>query len=559
MEMIYVLELFSHLLNNLGYVIVIAFFLSKFKVFQKIMEKEKFGKKDKWILSLVFSAMAILGTYVGVDYQGAIANTRNIGVIVGGILCGPVVGITAGIVAAIHRVLIDLGGITAVPCAIATTVGGVLSGLLYKKAKIKNRYIYGFVCGVIVENLSMLMILIMSRPFYIALDIVKKIYVPMVLINAVGVSVVILITENIMKEKEKLAGEQAKLALEIANKTLPYFREINSDSLKNVCKTILESLDAKVVVLTDQKNILAHYSSEEEFEITHRDIVGEATKEVLRTGNILIADKKDDDQNFGCTIEKVKSAIIAPLKEKEGVIGTLKIYFDKNSYLTSRNKYLVIGLSQLISTQLEISKIEKLKEMANKAEIKALQAQINPHFLFNALHTITSFVRVNPAKARDMIIDLSTYLRYNLEKIGQLVDMERELEQVRAYVNIEKARFSHKLEIHYDIEEGLESFKIPSLTVQPLVENSIKHGILKHGTGKNIYISIKKRSDGVKIVIEDDGIGISQDIIEKIYNDNMPENKIGLYNVHLRLKLIYGTGLLIERLNPGTRISFEIR
>ena len=553
-----ILDLMSHLLNNLGYVIVIAFFLSKFKVFRKIMEKEKFERKDIWILSMVFSAMAILGTYVGIDYRGAIANTRNIGVVVAGVLCGPVVGATAGFIAGLHRLLIDIGGITSLPCAIATAAGGLFSGYFYKKATVKNRYIYGFFCGIVVENLSMMMILIMSKPFEKAFDIVKNIYVPMVLVNAVGVSVVILITENIMKEKEKLAGEQARLALEIANKTLPYFRDVTSDSLRNVCKIILESLDAKLVVFTDQKNILAHYSEEKEFEIEHREIMSYATKNVLKTGTVFISDRKDEMENFGCTIEKVQSAIISPLKEVNDVIGTLKIYFDKNSYLTSKNKYLVQGLSQLISTQLELGKIEKLKEMADKAEIRALQAQINPHFLFNALNTITSFVRIDPTKARDMIINLSTYLRYNLEKLDQLVHIEQEMEQVQAYVNIEKARFGDKLSVHYEIEDSLESFKIPSLTIQPLVENAIKHGILKNRSGKNVYICIKKIDGGRRISIRDDGVGISQDIIDKIYEGSMPENKIGLYNVHLRLKLIYGKGLLIQRLEKGTKISFEI-
>src|SRR3712207_1288666 len=141
----------------------------------------------------------------------------------------------------------------------------------------------------------------------------------------------------------------------------------------------------------------------------------------------------------------LKSAIIVPLRENEQVIGCLKIYYKQEDAITTRTKNLAIGLSQIISTQFEISKLEKLKEMANKAEIKALQAQINPHFLFNALNTIASFVRFNPSRARELIIDLATYLRYNLEVGDTPVDIHKELEQVKAYIQIEKARFGDKL------------------------------------------------------------------------------------------------------------------
>jgi len=174
-----------------------------------------------------------------------------------------------------------------------------------------------------------------------------------------------------------------------------------------------------------------------------------------------------------------------------------------------------VGLSQLISTQLEISKLEEIKHMANKAEIKALQAQINPHFLFNVLNTIISFIRIDPNRARELIINLSTYLRYNLEMGESHVDIYRELEQVKAYIEIEKARFGEKLHIIYNIEENLD-VKIPRLIIQPIVENAIKHGILEG-------------------------------------------NKIGISNVHNRLKYIYGEGLKIERLPCGTRINFNVR
>lgn len=217
---------------------------------------------------------------------------------------------------------------------------------------------------------------------------------------------------------------------------------------------------------------------------------------------------------------------------------------------------MAIGLSQLISTQIEISKVGRLEELAAKAEIKALQAQINPHFLFNALNTIIALLRINPNSARELIVNLSTYLRYNIDETSTFVDISKELQQVKAYVEVEKARFGDKLNVIYDIDESLR-VKIPSLIIQPIVENSIKHGILEgSGTGK-ILISVKKHnSNGVKVSIEDDGIGIPQSVIDSLHAGKVKGNKIGMSNVDSRLRHIYGDGLYIEQLDVGTRISF---
>lgn len=547
-------KLLSHLFNNLGYIIAIAFFFTKLKRAKDIFTHKKYSKKDVFILSCFFSILAIIGTYTGADYRGAIVNVRNIGVVVGGILAGPEVGILSGFIAGLHRLFIDADPITTIPCATATMIGGFITAYLYKKCNEKNFYLYGFLGGFLVENLSMLLILVMGKDFELAKDIVSNIYFPMILANAVGVSIVLLIIQDIIEEKDIIAGKQAKLSLEIANKTLPYFR--NGESLNEVCKIISDSLGAKAVVITNEKYITASYSTSEDFKIAHTDIKSEVTKKVLRTGKICIIGQCDDVKYFQCVTGKIKSCIISPLFQGEKVSGTLKIYFDTKENVTASNQYLVEGLSLLISTQLELSSVENLKTMAKEAELKALQTQINPHFLFNALHTTSFFVRKDPNKAREIIIDLSTYLRYNLENACKLVPLEMELEQVKAYFNIEKARFGDKISLNIDVDENVKNINIPSLIIQPLVENSIKHGLLKKREGGFVNIIAKKENKGCLIIIEDNGIGIDQKIIDNL-NDRIDKN-IGLKNVHNRIKLIYGKGLVVEKLETGTKISFYI-
>jgi two-component system LytT family sensor kinase len=558
MEIILMIELLRNLTNNLGYVILIAFFVSRIGTFKNIVQKDKFKKRELIMLSIIFGAFGVLGTYTGTQVNGAIANTRIIGVMAGGILYGPVVGIMAGIIAGLHRLIVDIGGITSVPCTITTIISGIFASVIYKKSNEINKWWYGLIGGLLMEILEMVLILTMAKPFSSAVSIVKSIYFPMSFANAIGIAILIIIIQKIFKEKDEIEAKQAQIALEIANKTLPYFREMDENSLEKICGIIKDSIRADAVSITNKEFILAHVGVGSDHHVKGHRIVTEATKNVIKEGKLISLTNANQVEcpNLNC---KLKSAIIAPLKEGDEMIGTLKIYYCKEDAISFRNINLALGLSQIISTQLEISKLGELKHMANKAEIKALQAQINPHFLFNALNTIVSFIRLNPNRARELIINLSTYLRYNLETGENPVDIYLELEQVKAFIEIEKARFGEKLQIIYNIEDDLD-VKIPSLIIQPIVENSIKHGILEgKGTG-TVTIEIKKTgANNIMIVIEDDGVGISEEIIEKVYTGKMEENKIGMSNVHKRLKCIYGEGLKIERLQNGTRINFNVR
>lgn len=551
------IELLKNLTNNLGYVVLIAFFISRLSLFKKIIQKDRFNNNELIILSIIFGSFGILGTYIGTEVQGAIANTRLIGVMSGGILAGPFVGIIAGLIAGIHRLTINFGTLTAIPCAIATISAGFASSLIYKKSNSKNKWFYGLLGGIVMESVEVALILIISKPFSAALAVVKSIYLPMSLTNGIGICMLILIIQNIFDEKEEIAAKQAKLSLEIANKTLPYFRDITGDSLERICEIIKDSIGADAVSITDKESILAHVGMGSDHHIKGSNPLTEATEKVLSTGETLYLNHKRD---INCKHENcpLKSAIVAPLYEGDEVTGTLKIYYAREDAISFSNAQLALGLSHIISTQLEISKIGKLKELANKAEIKALQAQINPHFLFNALNTIISFLRFNPNKARELIIDLSTYLRYNIECGDRLVDIRRELEQVKAYIEIEKARFGEKLDVIYEIDENID-IKIPSLIIQPIVENSIKHGILEGSGSGQVKICIKRINEySIEISIEDNGIGIPLEVIDRVYSNKINENKIGISNVHNRLIYIYGRGLNIERLNKGTRTTFIV-
>ncbi|GGJ09456.1 sensor histidine kinase [Paenibacillus hunanensis] len=539
------------LLERAALLLICLFLLSKLPHFRQIFQKEVLDTKDRIILSVIFSGFAILGTYTGINVEGSLVNVRIIAIVSGGILFGWPVGLITGIVSGAHRYLIDIGGVTSVPCLITSITAGIVSGYIHNRVSSRRRWIVGIAAGMACEALTMVLILLMSHPYELGREIVSIIALPMIL-GQVGVGLIVLFVQGVEGERENIAARQAKLALDIANKTLPYFRSINSDSLRKICTIIRQDIHADAVAITDKRYILAYVGlGEERYNIGH-EIITDATKQAISSGEIVLIN--DDAEG---KVPNIQSLIIIPLQEKGIVTGTLKIYYRNAHKITYSLQTLAVGLSQIISTLMEVSRIEQMKEMANKAEIKALQTSINPHFLFNALNAIASSIRINPDNAREMIINLSGYLRHSLEWSDELIDINKELGQVVNYVEIEKARFGSKLQVVYDIDEV--EVKMPSLIIQPLVENAIVHGILKGRGSGTVTLAVKDGSDFVEISVEDTGTGIDPDIINRVYDGSMPENRIGLSNVHQRVKLIYGEGLQIERLEKGTRIRFHIK
>jgi two-component system LytT family sensor kinase len=543
------------LLEKSSLIIVLFIVITKIKGLKYIFQKETYKIRDLVVISIIFTILAILGTYNGISVDGSLANTRIVAIVSGGILFGPLVGVTSGFISGFHRYIIDINGITSIPCFISSIFAGIISGYFSKNISEKYKWLCGIMCGIISESITMALIFFMSKPHNAAIAIISKIYMPMI-VGQIGIGFLVSIVQAIKKEKEEIAAYQSKLALNIANKTLPHFRCVNEESLKIICSIIKEEINSDAVAITDTEKVLAYIGDGENLFNNTNTELSKTTKQAMKENKILNIKVDKDEYSLNEKIS-LKTGMIIPLTDSQGVIGSLKIYYTKRYDISYSKQSLAIGLSHIISTLMEISKIEKIKEAKNKAEIKALQTQINPHFLFNALNTITCFIRINPDKARQLIINLSTYMRYNLEVNDNLIDIKKELEQVKAYVEIEKARFGDKLSVIYNIDEDIQ-IKIPSLIIQPLVENAIIHGIRENGGYGTVIIGVKKDYNKVKIWVENDGITIDKEIIEKVYNNNMPENKIGLYNVHLRLKLIYGQGLNICRLSHGTKIDFEI-
>ncbi len=548
-------EIFDMLLavfDRAALMLICLFFLIRLRLFRELLHKSAHTPKELLAVTAIFSMFALFSTWSGVPVEGSLVNVRIIAVMSGGILFGPWVGIITGVIAGLHRYLIDIGGITAIPCFITSIVAGVISGFISRRVPKAQHWRAGILGGMLCETLTMILVVVWAPTTALGLDIVSKIGVPMIL-GTVSIGFIVLLVRSVEGEKEASAARQAKLALDIANKTLPLFRHVNSESLRQVCDIIRRDINADAVAITNTEKVQAYVGVGEHNYRDNSDALSPTTQQALRHGKIII--KNNDEAH---RTPEIHSMLVIPLWEKGVVTGTLKIYYCHAHQITSSLQEMAIGLSQIISTQLEVSRAEQLREMANKAELRALQSKINPHFLFNALNAISSSIRLNPDTARQLIFNLSRYLRYNIElNDDEQIDIKKELYQIKDYIAIEQARFGDKLTVIYDIDDEVNC-RVASLLIQPLVENAIVHGI-QPCRGKGVVtISIAQSGSRVRIAVRDTGHGIDPHIIEQLDTNEMPVNKIGLINVHHRVKLLYGEGLHIRRLEPGTEIAFYV-
>lgn len=553
-------ELFISLLSQMAIIGITAYIFAQTKMFKKLVIKQV-NFKDKLLLVLFFGILSSMGTFMGIPINGALANIRAIGAIVAGLLGGPWIGLGAGLIAGTHRYFV--GGFTAFACGLSTTVEGLFGGIIHRtfqKEQFDSKF--GFMAGLVGEAIQMLIILLVAKPFSEALALVKIIALPMMLSNALGIAIFMNIVKNIRCEQERIGAIQAQKALNIANETLTFLRKgLNYKSAKETAKIIMKHSNIEAVAITDTEKILAHVGEGSDHHLPGKSCLTKVTREAIRSGEMKTASSFEE---IGCSVKNCKlySAVVVPLKNKEEIIGTIKLYHSKGKKISQLDIELAAGLAQLLSTQIELAKLEEQAKLAATAELKALQAQINPHFLFNALNTISSFCRTNPETARKLILQLSDFFRKTLKKEKDFATLAEELQHVNSYLTIEKARYGERLKVEQDIPSELLSFRIPVFTLQPLIENSIKHGLSPKMEGGTIKIKARSIKDNLVIIIRDTGVGIPAEKLNKIMKKGFGTGTgIGLSNVNERLKSIYGEeyGLTISSIvNEGTVIKITI-
>lgn len=558
-------QLLINLIGRLGIFAIILIFLMRFEVVKKLLTG-KTTRREKLLLAVLFGAFGIAGTYLGVPVQNAIANSRVVGVALGGILGGPFVGFMAGLFAGGHRYLIDIGGFTAVACGVATVIEGLAGSFLYHQLK-RRPFDAGvaFFAGIAVEVIQMLIILLLAKPFDAALNLVKLIAAPMIVVNSLGLAVFVEMVASVSREQERIGAYQAQTALKIALRTLPFLRSgLNERSAGETARIILDMTDLDAVAITDEARILAHAGAEEDHHKTGDAILTSATRKALEDGDFQVPSTRSE---IGCQYVKCRlgSAIVVPLKRRDKTVGTLKMYRLKENGISALDMELANGLAHLFSNQLELAEVENQRKLVADAEIRALQSQIKPHFLFNAINTIVSYTRTDPKTASDLLLKLAEFFRKNINPGAESVPLSTELEHCKAYMAIETARFEDRVSVGFEIDGAALDCRVPPLILQPLVENALKHGILPKEEGGRITINARRDNGFIRIAVKDDGMGMAPEKVAALFSEKAQGAGggagIALKNVKQRLAALYGNDhpLTIESApEKGTTVSFAI-
>ncbi|MCT4619255.1 MAG: histidine kinase [Marinisporobacter sp.] len=240
--------------------------------------------------------------------------------------------------------------------------------------------------------------------------------------------------------------------------------------------------------------------------------------------------------------------------QKKEILKKNEELFEKNILLKKQAEELSILAEQLLDQN-------ELLEAAKKAsELAFLQAQIKPHFFYNALNTISFLCTEDPEKASQLIDYLSIFLRnsFNIEEGNSFISIDKEIKLIKAYLEIEKARFKDKINVIYEINEKIDGC-IPHLILQPIVENAIKHGILQKYGGGNIWIKIKNKDNFIYFEVRDDGVGMAEEKCQNLLKGTGHKEGVGVKNINRRLIEFYGKGLvIISTENIGTTVKFNI-
>ncbi|MGY0616718.1 LytS/YhcK type 5TM receptor domain-containing protein [Vibrio sp. FJH11] len=502
------MELVISLLQQMCVYLVLAYMLSKTPIILPLLSISS-RLSHRLICYVLFSGFCILGTYFGLHINDAIANTRAIGAVMGGLFGGPVVGFAVGLTGGIHRY--TLGGFTDLACAISTTAEGVIGGLLHvylikrnKGALLFNPSVV-FSVTFVAEVVQMILLLAVAKPFDQAYELVSAIAAPMIIANSFGAALFMSILQDRKTIFEKYSATFSRRALTIADRSVGILSNgFNTENAEKIARIIYEETKVGAVAITDQEKILAFVGIGDDHHKPNTPISSQSTLDSMEKNDIIYLD--GTERPYQCSIAKdckLGSALIIPLRAGKEVIGTIKLYEPKRKLFSTVNMSMGEGIAQLLSSQILYGDYQQQQALLAQAEIKLLHAQVNPHFLFNALNTISAITRRDPDKARELIQNLSHFFRSNLKQNINTVTLKEELAHVNSYLSIEKARFTDRLEVEIDIEPELLDIKLPSFTLQPLVENAIKHGISNLLEGGKVKIYSQVHPQGHLITVED--------------------------------------------------------
>ncbi|GLY04957.1 MULTISPECIES: histidine kinase [Actinoplanes] len=329
---------------------------------------------------------------------------------------------------------------------------------------------------------------------------------------------------------------------------------LTTDSAGKASRHLRTLVGAVGLAITDGERCLAYDGRGGH----HADQLTAAASRAVRNGRSVVLNGSDlPCDRVDCV---VGGAVVAPLTGPGGAAEAALVAVSDGQPAPGLVQ-ATLEAARWAGSQLAVAELESSRERLARAEVRALRAQISPHFIYNALTAIASFVRTDPVRARELILEFAEFTRYSFRAHGEFTTLAEELRSIDRYLTIERARFGDRLQVRLQIAPEVLPVNLPFLCLQPLVENAVRHGLSrKPGVG---MVSIEARDAGAEchITVEDDGVGMDPAVFEQHAPESEDAHHVGLVNVDERLRSVFGdhNGLVVETApGAGTKVSMRV-
>ena len=343
--------------------------------------------------------------------------------------------------------------------------------------------------------------------------------------------------------------------LDLVLEALPHLRGgLGEESAAFTARLLYEHLELDACAVIDTERVLAYVGRGEDHHLVGGPSLTGLTHRAIATGLPHTARMREE---IACPVAgcPLTSVTIAPFIVHGTAVGALKLY-RAGTAIAEDDEKVAAGLARVFSVSLEAAELDARSALVTQAELDALRARVSPHFLFNTLTTIAALTRTDPERAHDLVVDFAEYFRDSLAQHAEFVTLDEELEHVEQYLRFEHARFGERLRVEMDVDPRARLALVPVLSVQPLVENAIGHGIAPRGGAGTVRISARPGADTTEIVVSDDGVGFTPGGAVRSSGIG-----IGMDNVDQRLTKLFGpaSALRVTRApGAGTTVAFSV-
>ncbi|MGW7439684.1 histidine kinase [Streptomyces sp. NPDC054849] len=327
---------------------------------------------------------------------------------------------------------------------------------------------------------------------------------------------------------------------------------LTEDAARKAARRLRSLLGTEALCLTDRESVLAWDGPGAD----HHQ------RRAMARVAVMLESERSQSVRTGCERPDcpLKWAVVAPLTGEDGVLGALVAYGSRESAVLVR---AATEVARWVSVQLELSELDRSRTRLMEAEIKALRAQISPHFIFNSLAAIASFVRTDPERARELLLEFADFTRYSFRRHGDFTTLAEELRSVQQYLALAGARFGNRLKVTLQVAPEVLPVALPFLCLQPLVENAVKHGLEDSTEECRIIITARDAGAEAVITVEDNGVGMDPALLRRILAGERggASSGIGLPNVDERIRQVYGDeyGPVIETgVGSGMKVTLRI-